>query len=212
MNNIEWKISDELIDYEDAVAFMDKRVAQIHNGEAKEMVWLLQHPPIYTSGTSAVESDLLSDEFPVYKTGRGGQFTYHGPGQRVAYVMLNLKKRNSEDLRLYVNMLEQWIIETLNYFNIKSERRDGRVGIWVKEKNGGESKIAALGVRVRKWITFHGVAININPDLSHFNGIVPCGISQHGVTSFEELGYTTTMEDFDIVFKEKFFEIFTQQE
>lgn len=197
------KIDDGLIDYEQAVSFMEGRVAQIFEGNEDELFWHLEHPPIYTSGTSTKPEDLLDQRFPVYKTGRGGELTYHGPGQRVVYVMLDLAKRDKKDIRQFVFDLEQWLINSLSEFNIKAERRQGRVGLWVdmhkagKGLMGQESKIAAIGVRVRKWVTYHGVAINLNPDLSHFGGIVPCGIAGHGVTSIEDLGQIITMQELD---------------
>ncbi len=207
---IEWRYSDELVSYDDAHHIMEERVSHIAEGKAGELVWCLEHPPLYTAGTSANASDLLDKErFPTYQTGRGGQYTYHGPGQRIVYTMLNLKQRDAQDIRAYVRNLEQWIINTLSRFNIHGERREGRVGIWVNMGNGKESKIAALGIRVRKWVTFHGIAINVEPDLSHFAGIVPCGISEHGVTSFAELGQFVTMEDLDVVLKEEFEKIFS---
>ena len=199
---IEWRISDTPVPYPDALAEMEARVEAIRAGTAPELVWLLEHPPLYTAGTSAREEDLLEpNRFPVYQAGRGGQFTYHGPGQRVAYVMLDLKKRGG-DIRAFVHDLEEWLIRTLAAFNIRGERREGRVGIWVnKQPYGGapgqEDKIAAIGVRVRRWVSFHGVALNVEPDLSHFAGIVPCGISEHGVTSMVALGHLVTMEDVD---------------
>lgn len=199
---VEWRISDELIPYEHAMAEMDARVAAIRAGTAPELVWLLEHPPLYTAGTSARDEDLLdAGRFPVYRAGRGGQYTYHGPGQRVAYVMLDLKRRGA-DVRRYVHDLEQWLIDTLAAFNIKGERRDGRVGIWVDKRpygglEGQEDKIAAIGVRVRHWVSFHGVALNVEPDLSHFTGIVPCGINQFGVTSMVALGHLVTMDEVD---------------
>ena len=201
---MDWLISKDFVPYDDAVAEMDARVQQIRNNQADEAVWLLQHQPLYTAGTSAKESDLLDARFPVYKTGRGGEHTYHGPGQRVAYVMLDLKKRQSQpDIKHYVWSLEEWIIRALAQFDIKGERREGRVGIWVVMPDGSEKKIAALGVRVRHWITFHGVAINLNPDLSHFGGIVPCGLSQYGVTSIHDvLGHdNVTFEKLDDALK-----------
>jgi lipoyl(octanoyl) transferase len=196
--------------YEDAVRFMEDRVAGIHAGAADEMVWLLEHPPLYTAGTSADDSDLLDARFPVFKTGRGGQYTYHGPGQRVGYVMLNLKKRQQvPDIKDYVWRLEEWIIRTLAAFGVTGERREGRVGIWVARGGGREDKVAAIGVRVRHWVTYHGVAINVDPDLSHFSGIVPCGISGHGVTSLRELlGREVSMAELDQVLTDKFSEIF----
>lgn len=199
---VEWRITDAPVPYPDAVAEMEARVAAIRAGAAPELVWLLEHPPLYTAGTSAHDADLLApDRFPVYRSGRGGQYTYHGPGQRVAYVMLDLKRRGP-DLRAYVHNLEEWLIRTLARFTIRGERRDGRVGIWVDMRaHGGlpgqESKIAAIGVRVRSWVSFHGVALNVDPDLSHFAGIVPCGISGHGVTSMHALGHLATMEEVD---------------
>lgn len=199
---IEWRISDEPVPYPDAIAEMEARVEAIRAGTAPELVWLLEHPPLYTAGTSARDEDLLeADRFPVYRSGRGGQYTYHGPGQRVAYVMLDLKARGA-DIRGFVRDLEEWIIRTLASFNIKGERREGRVGIWIdKQPYGGlkgqEDKIAAIGVRVRRWVSFHGIALNVEPDLSHFGGIVPCGIAEHGVTSIVALGQLVTMEDVD---------------
>ncbi|MGE5548362.1 MAG: lipoyl(octanoyl) transferase LipB [Solirubrobacterales bacterium] len=207
-SSIEWRISDDFVPYPDALAFMEERVAAIRAGTAPECVWLLEHPPLYTAGTSADPKDLLTpDRFPVYPTGRGGQFTYHGPGQRVAYVMLDLKKRGG-DVRGYVRDLEEWIIRTLARFTVRGERRDGRVGIWVERGLGREDKIAAIGVRVRHWVTFHGIALNVDPDLSHFSGIVPCGIREHGVTSLWDLGNTPTMEDVDSALIATFPEVF----
>ena len=170
------------------------------------MVWLLEHPPIYTAGTSANDADLIDARFPVYRTGRGGQFTYHGPGQRVGYAMLNLKNRKP-DVRAYVRDLEQWLIEALAQLGVKGERREGRVGIWVA-RGAREDKIAALGVRIRRWVRFHGVALNVEPDLSHFGGIVPCGVSQHGVTSLADLGVMASMADVDVALKQSFDKIF----
>ncbi len=178
------KTSNNPVSYEDALSFMEQRVADIRKGKADECLWFLEHPPLYTAGTSAKAEDLLDARFPVYETGRGGQYTYHGPGQRVVYVMLDLKARQDvPDIKHYVWQLEEWIIRALERFDIKGERREGRVGIWVVQPDGGEAKIAALGVRVRHWVTYHGIAINVAPDLSHFSGIVPCGISEYGVTS-----------------------------
>ena len=207
---IEWKTSCELVDYEEAVQAMEARVAAIHAGEAKELVWFVEHPPLYTAGTSAKEKDLLdAHRFPVYHAGRGGEYTYHGPGQRVVYVLLNLKERKQQDIRCFVHKLEQWVINTLAEFGVKGERREKRVGIWVDEGYGRESKICALGIRVRKWITFHGIALNVNPDLEHFSGIVPCGIQQYGVTSLHALGKDVTMAEIDVVLKEQFEKIFS---
>jgi lipoyl(octanoyl) transferase len=208
--HIEWKISDDLVPYPQAMAFMEERIAQIADGSAPGLVWLLEHPPLYTAGTSADHSDLLDpNRFPVYHAGRGGQYTYHGPGQRVAYVMLDLHQYG-KDIRKFVHNLEQWMIDTLYDFGITGERRDGRVGIWVQRDHAGkEDKIGAIGVRVRKWVTFHGIALNVDPDLSHFGGIVPCGISQHGVTSIWDLGHTPTMEEVDMSLQSHFSRIFT---
>ena len=204
-------MSDTPVPYEEAVAFMEERAAAIAAGEAPEMVWLLEHPPLYTAGTSAHEKDLLTpDRFPVFKTGRGGQYTYHGPGQRVAYVMLDLKRRKP-DVRAYVQDLERWLIATLERFNVTGEIREDRVGVWVRrpEKGPGrEDKIAAIGVRLRRWVTFHGISLNVDPDLDHFAGIVPCGISQHGVTSLTDLGQLVSMPEVDIVLRETFKEVF----
>ena len=185
---MEFKSAAQPVAYEDALAEMEARVAAIRNGEAAELVWFLEHPPLYTAGTSAKDSDLVAPRFPVYRTGRGGQYTYHGPGQLVAYVMLDVKKRQKEpDLKDYIRRLEAWIIRSLADFGIKGERRDGRVGIWVVLPDGSEKKIAAIGVRVRNWVAYHGLSLNIDPDLSHYGGIVPCGISEHGVTSMAKL-------------------------
>jgi lipoyl(octanoyl) transferase len=203
---VEWKISDRPVVYPEALAEMEARAAAIAGGSADEMVWLLEHPPIYTAGTSANQRDLIDARFPVYHTGRGGQFTYHGPGQRVGYAMLDLKRRKP-DVRAYVYDLEQWLIETLAMFNVKGERREGRVGIWV-QRGMREDKIAALGVRIKRWVTFHGVALNVDPDLSHFSGIVPCGITAHGVTSLADLGVAVSMADVDIALKQSFKKIF----
>jgi lipoyl(octanoyl) transferase len=204
-NPVEWTTAPDLVFYPDAVAAMEARVAAIHAGERGEQVWLVEHPPLYTAGTSARPSDLLDARFPVHETGRGGQLTYHGPGQRVAYVMLDLKRR-SPDVRAYVAGLEDWIMRALATFGVKAERREGRVGLWVAmERHGGlpgtEAKIAAIGVRVRRWITFHGAAINLAPNLSHYAGIVPCGIREHGVTSLKALGVDATMDDLDAALK-----------
>lgn len=208
---MEWKVSNGLVDYEGAVSAMEARVADIRSSAAADQVWLLEHPPLYTAGTSAKTSDLLNPQFPVFETGRGGQFTYHGPGQRVAYVMLDLKKRQkSPDIKKYVCDLEGWIIRTLDRFDIKGERREGRIGIWVVTPTG-EKKIAAIGVRIRHWVAYHGISINVNPNLSHFDGIVPCGISEFGVTSLHDLGKTITMSELDQALKETFEEVFSAQ-
>lgn len=198
-------ISKNLIDYEPCMAAMEETVNAIKDGHADEQVWLLEHPPLYTAGTSAKADDLLNPRFPVYETGRGGEYTYHGPGQRVSYVMLNLKKHYQEpDIKKYIWCLEEWIILTLQAFDICGERRAGRVGIWVVTADGRENKIAAIGVRIRHWVTFHGIAINVDPDLSHFNGIVPCGIREHGVTSIAQLRPNVTMDEVDAVLRQTF--------
>ena len=206
-SSVEWIVSDHLVPYLDAMAFMEERIARIAKGEARECVWLLEHPPLYTAGTSANPADLIApDRFDVFETGRGGEYTYHGPGQRIAYVMLDLKRRR-QDVRLFVATLEEWIIKTLAAHNIKGERREDRVGVWVERPDKGqniEDKIAAIGIRLRKWVTFHGISLNIEPDLSHYGGIVPCGIAQHGVTSFVDLGYPLTMADVDMSLREEF--------
>lgn len=209
-NKPEWRISEALVAYETAVAEMESRVAAIREGTAPELVWLLEHPALYSAGTSADPKDLLNaGGFPVYETGRGGQYTYHGPGQRVAYVMLDLQ-RHGGDLRGYVRNLEEWIIRALAQFNVTGERREGRVGIWVNRDGGREDKIAAIGVRVRRWVAYHGIAINVEPDLGHFGGIVPCGIADEkfGVTSLIDLGLPVTMEDLDSALMATFEEVF----
>ena len=205
---VAWHISDQTVPYLEAVAAMEARVAAIRAGTMPELVWLLEHPPLYTAGTSADPADLVDPtRFPVFESGRGGQYTYHGPGQRVAYVMLDLKRRGP-DVRAYVHHLEEWLIRALARFAVKGERRAGRVGIWVDRGGGREDKIAAIGVRVRHWVTFHGVAINLDPDLAHFQGIVPCGIREHGVTSLWDLGLTPTMADLDCALMGSFAEVF----
>ena len=203
---VEWWVSDTLIPYPDAIAIMESRVAAIATGSAAEAVWLLEHPPLYTSGTSARPEDLVDARFPVFETGRGGQFTYHGPGQRVAYVMLDLKRRQ-QDLRRYVSALEAWLIGTLSAFNVTGERREDRVGVWVPHA-GGEDKIAAIGIRVRQWVTFHGISLNVDPDLGHFGGIVPCGVREHGVTSLTALGHLVSMPEVDSVLRVAFEAVF----
>lgn len=204
---MEWRIEGGLTPYDRAVAFMEERAAAIAAGGADELVWLVEHPPIYTAGTSAKDGDLIDARFPVFKTGRGGQFTYHGPGQRVGYVMLDLKRRRA-DVRAYVRDLEEWLIATLAHFDVKGERREGRVGIWVASAAGREDKIAAIGVRVRRWVTFHGVSLNVDPDLGHFSGIVPCGVREHGVTSLRDLGLAVAMADVDVALKAAFAQVF----
>ena len=208
---VDWRVSTAPVDYPAAVAAMEDRVAAIRQGTAPEQVWLLEHPPLYTAGTSANPDDLLSPgRFPVHRTGRGGQFTYHGPGQRVGYVMLDLKRR-TPDVRRFVQDLEEWLIRALARFNVVGERRDGRVGIWVARDGGREDKIAAIGVRVRQWVTFHGVSLNVDPNLAHFDGIVPCGVQGHGVTSLVDLGISATLEDVDIALRQAWDEVFGDQ-
>ncbi|TDR93174.1 lipoyl(octanoyl) transferase LipB [Enterovirga rhinocerotis] len=208
---VEWVRSEGLVDYAEAVAEMERRVAAIAAGEAGERVWLLEHPPLYTAGTSARPDDLVEPaRFPVFATGRGGQYTYHGPGQRVAYVMLDLRRRRV-DLRAFVAALEAWLIGTLDRFNIRGERREDRVGVWVRRPDQGEGvedKIAALGIRVRHSVTFHGISLNVEPDLAHFGGIVPCGVRGHGVTSLVDLGLPVTLDDADIALRAAFEEVF----
>jgi lipoyl(octanoyl) transferase len=208
----EWRISPKPVPYPAAVAEMEARVADIATQRQRELVWLLEHPPLYTSGTSGKPSDLLDPRFPMYETGRGGQLTYHGPGQRVAYVMLDLKRRRP-DVRAYVAGLEEWIIRTLAAFNVRGERREDRVGVWVLRPDKGpghEDKIAAIGVRLRRWVSFHGIAINVEPELTHFSAIVPCGVAdvRYGVTSLVDLGLPVTMEDVDVALRQAFEDVF----
>jgi lipoyl(octanoyl) transferase len=213
MTEVEWQVAVRPVGYEAAVAAMERRVADIRAGRAPEMVWLLEHPALYTAGTSAQPQDLVDPgRFPVYRSGRGGQYTYHGPGQRVAYVMVDLARRN-HDVRRFVCDLEEWVIQTLAAFNVRGERRDGRIGIWVDRGDGREDKIAAIGVRVRHWVTFHGLAINVEPDLGHFDGIIPCGIAgpNLGVTSLVDLGLPVTMADLDAALIGTFAEVFAQK-
>jgi lipoyl(octanoyl) transferase len=209
---VEWRVSDALVPYEQAVAFMQARAAAIAAGQEPELVWLIEHPPLYTSGTSAKPEELIEARFPVFESGRGGQMTYHGPGQRVAYVMLNLKTRGP-DVRRYVATLEEWIIRTLSRFNVRGERREDRIGVWVRRPEKGEGfedKIAAIGIRVSQWVTLHGMALNVEPDLSHFSGIVPCGVSaqSYGVTSLADLGIAVSMAEVDIVLRREFEALF----
>jgi lipoyl(octanoyl) transferase len=209
---VEWRISERLVDYEEALAAMTARAAAIARGEAAELVWLLEHPPLYTSGTSAKPQQLLDAHFPVYATGRGGQFTYHGPGQRIGYVMLDLKRR-APDVRRFVASIEEWIIRTLATFGVRGERREDRVGVWVRRPHkgeGAEDKIAAIGIRVQRWVTLHGFALNVAPDLSHFSGIVPCGVSEQkfGVTSLADLGCPTSMQSVDQALRAAFEPLF----
>jgi lipoyl(octanoyl) transferase len=205
---IEWRLSAAPVDYEAAVAEMEARVAAIREGTAPELVWLLEHPALYTAGTSARAEELLDPaRLPVHRTGRGGRYTFHGPGQRVAYAMLDLTRRD-RDVRCHVHRLEEWMIRTLARFGVCGERRAGRVGIWVPRPDGGEDKIAAIGVRVRRWVTYHGVAVNVAPDLDHYRGIVPCGIAEHGVTSLARHGVAATMTAVDDALRATFDEIF----
>ena len=207
-DSVEWWSAAEPVEYGTAVSFMEDRVEKIRTHDAPETVWLLEHPPLYTAGTSATPDDLLDpSRFPVHRTGRGGQYTYHGPGQRVGYVMLDLNARG-RDVRAYVHDLEEWIIGTLAKFGVTGERRTDRVGIWIDQGGGVENKIAAIGVRIRHWVTFHGIALNVDPDLDHFTGIVPCGIAGHGVTSLHALGITATMADVDAALRATFGEVF----
>lgn len=208
---VEWIISSGLTAHADAVALMEDRVAQIHAGQAPEAVWLVEHPPLYTAGTSARPQDLLDARFPVHQTGRGGQYTYHGPGQRVAYVMLDLNRRG-RDVRAFVGQLEGWVIDALASFGVSGQIREGRVGVWVPRPDKPslpdgqmrEDKIAAIGVKLRRWVSFHGIAVNVDPDLSHYGGIVPCGISGHGVTSLVDLGLPVGMADLDVALRQGF--------
>ena len=213
---VEWRIEPGLTLYPEALAFMEARAEAIRRGEAGELVWLVEHPPLYTAGTSARQEDLIDpDRFPVFAAGRGGEYTYHGPGQRVAYVMLDLKRRR-EDVRAFVAALEQWIIGTLAALTVRGARREGRVGVWVvrpdrpamPDGSPAEDKIAAIGIRLRRWVSFHGIAINVEPDLGHFGGIVPCGVQDHGVTSLVDLGLPVTMADLDLALKASFEEVF----
>lgn len=210
--SVEWQVSDSAVDYQAALAAMNARAAAIARGEAAELVWLLEHPALYTAGTSARPDELLDARFPVHSVGRGGQFTYHGPGQRVGYVMLDLRRR-APDVRRFVATIEAWIIATLAAFNVRGERRDDRVGVWVRRPDKGEGfedKIAAIGIRVRQWVTLHGFALNVEPDLSHFSGIVPCGVAEprYGVTSLADLGITATLPEVDMALRAAFEPLF----
>ncbi len=208
----EWRVSEGITGYDDALAGMEARAAAVARGEAPELVWLLEHSPLYTAGTSARPQDLVEARFPVHATGRGGQFTYHGPGQRVAYVMLDLNRRRP-DVRAFVFTLEEWLIRTLAAFNVRGERRDDRIGVWVRRPDKGEGfedKIAAIGIRVKRWVSLHGIALNVEPDLTHFSGIVPCGVSQarYGVTSLADLGLPVSMPEVDMAMRAAFEELF----
>ena len=212
---VDWITASGLTGYDDAVAFMEARVAAIHDGRAGELVWLVEHPPLYTAGTSARDGDLLDARFPVHATGRGGQYTYHGPGQRIVYVMLDLNRRG-RDVRAFVGRLEAWVIAALGDFGVTGVIRDGRVGVWVPrpdkpplpDGSTRDDKIAAIGVKLRRWVSFHGIAINVEPDLSHYGGIVPCGISGHGITSLVDLGLPVGMADLDLALRRNFDPIF----
>lgn len=215
MNEVEWIISSGLVEYPDALKAMDERVDLIQKGNAKELVWLLEHPPLYSAGTSAKPEDLLKpNRFPVFKTGRGGQYTYHGPGQRVAYIMLDLNRRR-RDIRAFVSSLETWIVNTLAKFNIRGERRPDRIGIWVRRtdlnNSEREDKIGAIGIRIRRWVTLHGISINVSPDLEHFGGIIPCGIGGYGVTSFEDIGQPLEVYDLDVELRTEFDQLFGER-
>jgi len=210
----EWRVSDSLVSYDEAVGAMEKRAAEIAAGGASELVWLLEHPPLYTAGTSANTADVIEPRFPIHESGRGGQLTYHGPGQRVAYVMLDLKRRGP-DVRRFVATLEEWIIRTLAVVNVFAERREDRIGVWVRRPEKGEGcedKIAAIGIRVKQWVTLHGIALNVDPDLSHFSGIVPCGVSEkrYGVTSLTDLGVPISMAEVDMILRREFGPLFGQ--
>jgi lipoyl(octanoyl) transferase len=209
---VEWRLGEELVPYGEALTAMEQRTGAVAAGTAAELAWLIEHPPLYTAGTSARPTDLIEARFPVHQTGRGGQFTYHGPGQRVAYLMLDLRQRGA-DVRRYVASLEEWMIRTLAAFNIRGERREDRIGVWVPRPDKGEGredKIAAIGIRVKRWVSLHGVALNVEPDLSHFQGIVPCGVSaqRYGVTSLVDLGVPVTMPEVDMVLRREFEALF----
>lgn len=208
MGEIEWRVSREPVAYPDAVAAMEQRAAAIRGGKAPELIWLLEHPALYTAGTGAEDGDLLLPDFlPVFRTGRGGKLTYHGPGQRVVYVMLDLERRG-RDLRRFVHDLEEWIVRALADLGVAGERRDGRVGIWVAHRDGTEAKIAAIGVRIRRWVSYHGISVNVDPDLSHYRGIVPCGIAEHGVTSLKAEGVTADTAALDAALRDTFRDVF----
>jgi len=209
---VEWRVTDGLVPYDTALAVMEERAAAVAEGRAGELVWLLEHPPLYTAGTSANPRDLVEARFPVHETGRGGQFTYHGPGQRVVYLMLDLKRRRP-DVRLFVATLEEWLIRTLAAFNVRGERREDRIGVWVTRPDkafGAEDKIAAIGIRLKRWVSLHGVALNVDPDLTHFTGIVPCGVvdTRYGVASLADLGHTVSMAEVDMALRHAFEDLF----
>ncbi len=202
-----WLISNQFIEYNHAVEFMQAKIQQIYDNLSDELVWLLQHPSLYTAGIGATDNDIVEKLFPVHKTGRGGKYTYHGPGQHIIYLMLNLKKRNKCDIKLYIRDLSNWIINVLKHFNILGEFKEDRIGIWVNN-NGVEEKIAAFGIRLRKWVTYHGVALNVSPNLSHYKGIIPCGLKDYGVTSMEKLGVKVSLCELDDILKQEFHKIF----
>src|SRR5215212_2850086 len=209
---VEWRVSDGLVPYDTALAVMEERAAAVAQGRAAELVWLLEHPPLYTAGTSARPGDLVEARFPVHDVGRGGQFTYHGPGQRVAYLMLDLKRRGP-DVRRYVASLEECLIRTLSAFNVRGERREDRIGVWVRRPDkgaGAEDKIAAIGIRLKRWVSLHGIALNVDPDLNHFTGIVPCGVAdtRYGVTSLVDLGHIVSMAEVDMELRRAFEDLF----
>ncbi len=204
---VKWLISDQLIDYKYAVKFMETKVQEIYNNSSDELVWLLQHPPLYTARISAIDDEIVEELFPVHKTGRGGKYTYHGPGQRITYLMLNLKKRNKCDIKLYIRNLSNWIISVLRHFNIFGKFKEDRIGVWVT-KNGVEEKIAAFGIRLRKWVTYHGIALNVSPDLSHNKGIIPCGLKDYGISSMKKLGVEAPLSELDDILKKEFYKIF----
>ncbi|QKX02597.1 lipoyl(octanoyl) transferase LipB [Wolbachia endosymbiont of Dirofilaria (Dirofilaria) immitis] len=204
---VEWLISNQLIDYKYAVKFMEAKVQEIYNNLSDELVWLLQHPSLYTAGISATDDEIVEELFPIHKTSRGGKYTYHGPGQRIIYLMLNLKKRNKCDIKLYIRDISNWIINVLMYFNIFGKFKEDRIGVWVTN-TGVEEKIAAFGIRLRKWVTYHGIALNVSLDLSHYKGIIPCGLKDYGVTSMKELGVEAPLSELDDILKKEFYKIF----
>ena len=204
---VEWLTSDQLVQYDDAIKFMEERVQLIHSDLADELIWLLEHPPLYTAGINASDHELIEKLFPIYQTGRGGKYTYHGPGQRVVYLMINLKKRCNSDIKLYIKYLSHGVINTLKHFNILGKFQKNRIGIWIDD-HGREKKIAAFGIRVRKWITYHGLAINVSPNLAHYQGIIPCGLQNYGVTSLDALGVKISLYKLDILLKKEFNKIF----
>ncbi|MGL9732629.1 MAG: lipoyl(octanoyl) transferase LipB [Wolbachia sp.] len=204
---VKWLISNQLINYKHAVKFMEAKIQRIYDNSSDELVWLLQHPSLYTAGINTADDEIIEKLFPVYKTGRGGKYTYHGPGQRIIYLMLDLRKRNKCDIRLYIRDLGNWIINVLKHFNIIGEFKEDRIGIWINN-NGVEEKIAAFGIRIRKWITYHGIALNVSPNLFHYRGIIPCGLKDYGVTSMKEIGVEVLLSELDYILKKEFYKIF----